>query len=71
MNQIQLNVYNLPALIIDLVILANEILETHVFPALLLLVEEALAPRHVEHRPHPSLGKVLLLQYRRPQLLLA
>jgi len=66
MNQIQLNVYNLPALIIDLVILANEILETHIFPTLLLLIKEAFATRHVEDRPHPCLGEVLLLQDRRP-----
>ena len=47
---------NLPALIVNFVILANEILETHVFPALLLLVQEALAAGHVEHGPHSSLG---------------
>ena len=65
-NEPNTDVHYSPALVINLVILANEILETHVLPALLLLVEEALAPRHVEHGPHSRLGKVLVFQDCRP-----
>ena len=68
-NVIRVQSCHLPALVVNFVILANEILETHVFPALLLLVKEALAPGHVEHGPHSSLGEVLVLQDCRPQLL--
>ena len=57
----QVQLCHLPALVVNFVILANKILETHVLPPLLLLIEEALAPRHIEHSPHSSLGQVLVL----------
>merc|ERR1719479_101002 len=58
-----------PALVVNLIILADEILQPHVLPALILLVEEALAPGHVEHRAHPRLGKILFLKDCWPHLL--